>query len=103
MHQAFMWISLSKAKVHTCGPQPCAARKRWGKKHKHVVGIHDQASKSTLKEEVYGNDDTQLFISLHIPSNNNSPISNIKSNQTYLTPNAFSSEVCLFWFISEPI
>ena len=71
-------------------------KEKMRQKHKHVVGIHDQASKFTLKEEVNGNDGNQLFYFLHIPSNNNSPISNIKSNQTYLTPNAFSSEAGLF-------
>ena len=71
-------------------------KEKMRQKHKHVVGIHDQASKFMLKEEVNGNDDTQLFYSFYIPSNNNSPISNIKSNQTYLTSNAASPEVGLF-------
>ena len=66
---------------------------KWIKKHKHLLGIHDQASKFTLKEEVNGTDGNQLFYSLHVPSNNSSPISNIKPNQTYLSPNAFISEV----------
>ena len=65
-------------------------------KHKHVVGIHDQASKFMLKEEVNGNDKNQSFYSFHIPSNNKSPIFNITPNQTYLTPNAFNSKVGLF-------
>ena len=65
---------------------------KWVNKHKHVVGIHDQESKFTLKEEVNGNDNNQSFYSFHIPSNNNSPISNIKPNKTYLSPNAFISE-----------
>ena len=78
-------------------------KEKMRQKHKHVVGIHDQPSKFMLKEEVNGNDGTQLFISLHILSNNNSSISNIKSNQTYLTPNASSSEAGLFWFSLEPI
>ena len=69
---------------------------KWINKRKHVLGIQDQASKFMLKEEVNGNDGNQLFYFLHIPLNNNSPISNIKSNQTYLTPNAFNSEVGQF-------
>ena len=44
MHQAFMWISLSKAEVHTCGPQPCIARKMWGKWYTHTTCSLNQTS-----------------------------------------------------------
>ena len=51
MHQAFIWISLSKAEVHTCGPQPCGARKRWGKQYKHTTCTLNQTSNLIPKRE----------------------------------------------------
>ena len=50
-HQAFMWISLSKAEVHTCGPQPCTARKRLGKYYKHTTCTLNQTSNLIPKRE----------------------------------------------------
>ena len=69
-----------------------ALQKKWVNKHNHIAGIHDQASKFTLKEEANGNEGNLLFYSFHVPQTNSSPISNIKPNQTYLTPNALNSE-----------